>query len=450
MTGSATMPEPTWLSALRATGRARFEATGLPSTRLEAWRYFPTRGLRGVDLVTPPAAASPDVADRALAAAVAGARLPGVGALAVFVDGRFAPALSDLGALPAGVHVGGLADALADAADTDADTLKAQLGRADANDPLVAANAAAFADGLRCHVPAGICVADPVQALFVATGAAPDAGRQPRSVVTVGRAAELTLIVSYVGASADVAGATNAVTELALDDGATLRHVVVEDEAAGAVHVGHVHARVGRDATYRSFVLSLGGDAARTSIRAELTAPGASCDLGGLYLPTGSQRLDHYTEVDHQAPHTSSDSYYAGVIDDVAVGNFLGVVFIREGAAKSDARQLNKNLLLSAGAQANTKPQLEIDNDDVKAAHGATVGQLEERALFYLLSRGLDPRAARGLLTYAFARDALSRVGAGVFAEALARRVVDKLGADAAVLDDHGRGDDDELAGVLA
>lgn len=439
MTGSATMREPSWLSALRASGRERFEATGLPSTRLEAWRYFPTRGLRGVELTAPaPPSAAVD------AAVVAGARLPGVAGLAVFVDGRFAPALSDLAALPDGLHVGGLADALA----TDADALEGHLGRADATDPLVAANAGAFTDGLRCDVAAGVAVGAPVQALFVATGAAPATGRQPRNVVTLGRAAELTLIVSHVGADADVAGATNAVTELTLADGATLRHVIVEDEAPGTLHVGHVHARVGRDATFRSFVLALGGSSARTSVRAELSAPGASCDLGGLYLPTGSQRLDHYTEVDHQAPHTSSDSYYAGVIDDDAVGNFLGVVFIREGAAKSDARQLNKNLLMSAGAQANTKPQLEIDNDDVKAAHGATVGQLDERALFYLLSRGLDPRAARGVLTFAFARDALSRAGAGAFAETLARRVVHKLGADANVLDDHG--EDDDLAGALS
>ncbi|PKN54643.1 MAG: Fe-S cluster assembly protein SufD [Deltaproteobacteria bacterium HGW-Deltaproteobacteria-14] len=440
--GAMTSEQP-WLGALRARGRARFEALGLPSTKAEAWRYFPTRSLRGVDLgAGRPAGGAPDRLEAIDPARVAAARLPGTVACAVFVDGRFAAAASDLGELPAGVTIGSLAAALAN----DPERVRAHLGSVAPSEgaALVAANESWFADGLWVDVPANTAVAGPVQVLFLTTDAAGPA-THPRNVVVMGRSAELTLVLGWSG-PAGRAYATNAVTELVLGDNATLRLTNVEDEGAGATHVHHVQARQGRDSTLRTFALSLGGESARTSIRAELGASGASCHLDGLYLAAGAQRLDHYTEVDHQAPHTASNQYYAGVIDDKAVGSYLGVVFIREGAAKTDASQLNKNLLLAPGATANSKPQLEIDHDDVKASHGTTVGQLDDKALFYLLSRAIGPEEARGILTLAFAQDALSRLGDDAYAATLVHRVAAKLRAEA-VLDAEAElapGDDDD------
>ena len=434
----ATARELPWLGDLHAAGRACFEALGLPSTKIEAWRYFPTRALRGVDLSATagrgpePGAApcgpqgGPQGAAERVRAAVLAERLPATIACAVFVDGRFAPAASDLAELPAGVTVGSLAAALA----ADPERVRAHLGQVASSEgaALVAANQSWFADGLYVDVPAGAAAPGAVQALFVTTAAAGPAVH-PRNLVVLGRSAELTLVVSWAGTS-DAVHATNAVTELVLGDNATLRLANVEDEGAATVHVHHLQARQGRDSTLSTFTLSLGGDSARTSIRAELAAHGASCHLDGLYLAAGAQRLDHYTEVDHQAPHTVSTQYYAGVIDDRATGNYLGLVFIRPGAAKADARQLNKNLLLAPGATANSKPQLEIDHDDVKASHGTTVGQLDDQALFYLLSRGIAPSEARGILTLAFAQDALARLGAGPHAAALVHRVAAKLRAE--------------------
>ncbi|TNF29457.1 MAG: Fe-S cluster assembly protein SufD [Deltaproteobacteria bacterium] len=411
-----------WLGALKAEGRARFEALGLPSTKAEAWRYFPTRALRGVDLGAAGPEASALDADH-----IAALRLPGTIACAVFVDGRFSAERSDLAALPAGVTIGSLAAALA----ADPERVRAHLGAVAPSEgaAMVAANEAWFDDGLWVDVPANAAVEGPVEVLFVTTEAAGPA-THPRNVLVLGRSAELTLVFGWSG-PAGRAYATNAVTEIALGDNATLRLANVEDEGDGATHVHHLQARQGRDSTLKTFSLSLGGEAARTSVRAELGAPGASCHLDGLYLAGGKQRLDHYTEVDHQAPHTQSRQYYGGVIDDRAVGNYIGLVFIREGASKTDAQQLNKNLLLAPTATANAKPSLEIDHDDVKASHGTTVGQLDEKSLFYLLSRGISPEDARGILILAFAQDALARLGEGAHAQALVHRVAAKLGAEA-------------------
>ena len=430
MTGSAPAsrpeaPEPHWLTALRADGRVRFEALGLPTPRLEAWRHFPLRALRGVDLgASAPAATPPtDLADT-----IAALRLPGTSACAVFVDGRFAPGLSDLAALPPGARVGGLAAALA----ATPDALASALGRVapGADAALVAANAAWFRDGLHIDLPAGAGLGGPLQALFLATAAAPPAA-QLRNLVTLGRAAELQLVLRWAGPDG-APYAINAVTELDLAPGANLHLVSVEGEGDAALHVHHVQAALAADATLRAFTLATGGRSARTSVRAELRAAGASAQVDGLYLAAGEQRLDHYTEVDHLAPHTTSDTSYAGLVDGDSVGSYQGVAFIRAGASKAQAAQLHKSLLLSPSAQAHSKPQLEIDHDDVKASHGSTVGQLSAASLFYLVSRGLTPEAARGLLTLAFAKDALSRLGDGPLARALAAHVAAELGADPA------------------
>lgn len=430
-----TQADGTWLGTLRAEGRARFESLGLPTTKAEAWRYFPTRALRGVDF----AAAGPDASDASVDS-IDGLRLPGTAACLVFVDGRFSAERSDLTGIPDGVTIGSLAAALA----SDPERVRGVLGAVapSENAAMVAANEAWFTDGLWVDVPANTAVEGAIQVLFVTTEAAGPA-THPRNLVALGRSAELTLVFGWSGPEGrDYA--TNAVTEVSLGNNATLRLVNVEEEGGGATHVHHLQARQTRDSTLKTFALSLGGRSSRTSVRAELSEPGASCQLDGFYLAGDKQRLDNYTEVDHQAPHTQSDQYYGGVMDDSAVGNYLGLVFIREGASKADARQLNRNLLLSPKATANTKPSLEIDHDDVKASHGTTVGQLDDKALFYLLSRGISPEDARGILTLAFAQNALSRMGEAPFAAALVHHVASKLGAESVLVDEELMGGEGE------
>ncbi|PIE17217.1 MAG: Fe-S cluster assembly protein SufD [Proteobacteria bacterium] len=437
MTGSATTRRPEVgaavtaadLTELRARGRQGFAAQGLPSTKAEPWRYFSTRPISKRPVDAAPAAPAPVSAED-----IAPWLLDGVAGTAVFVDGRFEPALSDLQALGQRVRVGGLAAAI----EAEPERLGALVGTvasADA-DGLVAANQAWFADGLFVEVPARAVVEAPILALFYATGGgAAERVRQPRNLVLMGRSSQATVVCRYVGA-ADDAGLTNAVTELSLADNAALRHVEIEEEAPEALHVGRVVGRQGADSQLRSYVLSLGGKAARTAVRAELAGAGAECVLDGLYVAAGEQRLDHYTEIDHLVGHTTSSEYYAGVMDGGAVGNFQGVVYIREGAVDSRTQQLNRNLLLAPGAQANCKPQLEIDNDDVAATHGTTIGQLDPMALFYLESRGIDRDTARGILTFAFAREALGRLGVASLSEALIPRILAKL--DVAVASDDG------------
>jgi len=414
-----------WLDGVRATGRARFEALGLPTRKLEAWRYFPTRSLRGLELLARgPEGGGADAGEAALDALDAllgGASLPGVAGVAVLVDGHFDRARSSLAGLPDGVRVEGLAAALA----RDADGLRGHLGAIASSEgqAMLAANEASLDDGLVVSVAPGATVREPILALHLASGARPVV--HARELLVLGRGAEATVISSWTGDGGEYA--VNAVTEVALGEGARLRHVKLQEEHARALHVGHVAARVARDARFDSYVLSLGGEAARTSVRSELAGAGAECRLDGLYIGQGQQRHDIYTEIDHLVPHGTSSESYAGILDDRSAGNFLGVVYIREGARRSATRQMSRSLLLSEGAQANAKPQLEIDNDDVTASHGATVGQLDATAVYYLMSRGLAPVDARALLTVAFAREALAGLGDGAWADVLRRRAVARV-----------------------
>lgn len=416
MIGSAMKPapEPAWLAALRGEARAHFEAQGLPTTKAEPWRYFPTRALRGRDLLAPPSAAgvAPVTREDVLQHVISD-----VCGVAVFVDGVFAADLSFLGGLPDGLAVGSVAAALGQ--DT---TLPDVLGRVapSARDGLVAANTAAFRDGLRLDVARDVVVKAPVLALFIQRDLG--AVSQPRNVVTVARGAEVTLITRHVtvGAEGAQGAVDNTVTEVLLGENAALRHVLAQEGTAdGAFAVAHTHVRLLGHARYRGFVLSLGTGDGRASCAIELAGEGTECDVDGLVVGRGSERHDVFTDVIHQVPHTRSAQAFAALADDKSTATYQGRVSIREGARGADAKQSSRNLILAEGAQVHSKPELRIDNDDVKAIHGATVGQLDEDVLFYLAARGFAPEDARRVLTVAFAREALGTLGAEPWAVAL-------------------------------
>jgi Fe-S cluster assembly protein SufD len=236
-----------------------------------------------------------------------------------------------------------------------------------------------------------------------------------------------TVVERYLGLSA-TPSLTNAVTEIVLSTDAALDHFLVQQQGEAAFHIGTVTATQQGASRFSSLSIALGGVLVRSDVSTALAAPGSECQLDGLYMARDAQHVDHHTTIDHQQPHCSSRELYKGVLDGRSTGVFNGKVFVRPNAQQSDARQMNKNLLLSENAVINTKPQLEIFADDVKCTHGATIGRLDEDALFYLESRGIDPAAARDVLVYAFANELIAHVPIAPIREQLAGAVRQRLG----------------------
>lgn len=403
---------PAW-DAWRAAGLERLVALGLPTARDDAWKYANLRLLER--RVGVPAPVQPLALDALLPL------LPDVpGPRLVFVDGRHAPALS-AGALPAGARLAVLSELLPHRVP---DQLAAVLPapRDDLEDRARLLNAALLTDGAHLVVDAGAAVAEPVNVVFVGTAGS----AYPRLVVDVGARATLTLVEHHVTAG-DADAFAAPVIELRLGDGAALDHYRVQLQGIRAVAADDVQVSVGRDARYAHHAHAFGGQYARTDLRVRLAAPGATAALHGLFFADGSRHVDLRVLVDHAAPHTTSTQVYRGVAAGRGRGAYDGKVLIRHGAEKASSQQSSRNLLLSPQAEIDTRPQLEIYTDDVKAGHGATTGALDETMLFYLLSRGLDRATARGLLTFAFAEDVVAQVRIPALRRFLEHRVLQGL-----------------------
>ncbi len=393
---------PAWLRALRQEGIAQLARQGFPTSRNEDWKYTNVAPIAGQ-------AFSPvrTVHEAGVEAAVARLALPGTGPLAVFVDGWFVRELSRLEGAPEGLSVRSLREELT----RDGEGLEEVVGQQAraATNAFTALNAALLEEGVVVRVASGTVCREPVQLLFLARGDNHVALASPRVVVRAGENSELTLVESYVGAAPGVSF-TNAVTEVVLGAGARVTHLKLQAESETAFHIGGLHVAQGRDSRFASHVISLGGALARNEVHAVFAAEGGECLLNGLYVGHGSQHLDHWTNLDHAHPRCTSRELYKGVLDDKARGTFHGKVLVRPDAQQTDARQSNRNLLLSEAAMADARPQLEILADDVKCAHGATVGRLDEQALFYLRSRGIPRADAEWLLTHAFATEVVGAV----------------------------------------
>jgi Fe-S cluster assembly protein SufD len=397
----------------------RFLRHGFPSQRVEAWKFTSLRPLTKAEFVPAVMPAAP--------VAVGDLRLAGGGPLAVFVNGRFRPDLSDLGVLPAGVTLQGLAAALA----ADAEGLAASLadGADDRAAALVALNAALAADGAVLRIARGTVLEAPIQLLFVAAAGGQPWMTHPRNLIVVEDGARAAVVESYVDAGAGRYW-TNAVTRVAVGAGASLGHYKLQAEGAEAVHIAASRVRLARDAAYASHVLALGGALARNEIEVALAGPGASCRLDGLTLARGRQVIDSTSRIDHAEPHGTSRQTYKSVVDEAGHSVFQGRVRVAPLAQKSDAQQLNRNLLLADGAQADAKPELEILADDVKCSHGATIGDLDRESIFYLRARGLDERAARALLVEAFAAESLDGIEVEPVREAFRRALAGWLAGE--------------------
>ncbi len=405
-----------WPHALRTQAIERFAELGFPGPRDEDWKFTPLAPLAEVPFkLAGPPEQRPALAD------VLGAALDlGAPTRLVFVNGRFAPGLSVTAALPEGVIVGSLAEAM----QKRREVVEPHLGRLARHEthPFVALNTAFLQDGAFIRVLKGAVVREPIHLIFVATPTSEPTVTHPRTLIVAEGNCQCTLVQSYAGLS-EGAYFTNAVTEVEAGPNAFIDHYKIQREGPAAFHLETLQARLGRGSNFASHALTLGGKWARNESSALLADEGCECTLNGLYLAGGTQHVDHRTVIDHAQPHCASHELYKGILDGKAHAVFNGKIYVRQDAQKTDAKQTNQTLLLSEDAVINTKPQLEIFADDVKCTHGATVGQLSADALFYLRSRGIGAEAARALLTYAFANDVVERIKL----DALRRQLEDLL-----------------------
>ncbi len=380
----------------RATALRRFAACGLPTRRLEAWKYTDLSSLQGIDFQ--PAAADLRLADDHPLPQLAdqpGHRL-------VFADGVLQPALSAF-TPAAGLDVGSLADWLsaADAA--------AGLGAAGEPSPMVALNAALASDGLRLSTAPGIAVDRPVELVFIGGLGEAATASHPRHRIELAAGSSATLIEVHAGGG-DGCYLANHVGEITIGEHARLRHVIVQTEGATAYHIASRFVSVAADGRYEAFTLTASGRLTRNEVTVSLDGPGAACVLAGAYLLRDREHCDTTTIIEHRAPHTSCREVFKGVLDGASRGVFQGRIVVHRGAQKIDGHQLSKALLLSDAAEVDQKPELEIYADDVKCSHGAAAGQLDADELFYLRSRGIPEEQARRLLIEGFLVDVFDEV----------------------------------------
>jgi Fe-S cluster assembly protein SufD len=396
--------EPAWLARLRREGLERFEAQSLPTVRDEAWKYTSLAPLSRATLSAPDPDRAASVTKKDLEPHLL--HLHG-GITLVFVDGRFAPGLSSGPMVGGDVHLGSLAAALRD----HPELVEPSLGRlvGPASSPVAALATALFDDGAFVHLGHDACLVVPVDVLHVSTAGGGVVA--PRTLVVAGPGTRATVLERHVSLAGGGAPRLSLpVTEVLVDRHAAVEHVAWQEEAETAWHLAALSARVDRDSRFTSHAVTLGAAIARNDTSVALEAEGGEATLWGLYVVLGERHADHHTRIDHRVPHGTSREAYKGVLGGKATGVFDGRVVVHPGASGTDSRQANHNLLLSREATVDSKPQLEIFHDDVKCAHGATVGRLDEDHVFYLRSRGLPEAAAREMLVRAFARDVADRV----------------------------------------
>ncbi len=410
---------PAFFRSQREAALARFIALGFPTTRHEDWRFT-----RITDLVNTtfalPAGGAKVKADEAAAFAVPGLSCHTL----VFVDGRYVPQFSDIRRLPDGVRICTLREACI----SDLATVEKHLGKQATiqTKAFEALNTAFLDDGVFVHVERNKVIEDPIHVLSIATGGATPVITNPRNLIIAGESAQFSLIEHYVTTGEGVYF-NNALTEIVLGDNAHAAHYLIEEESMKAFQVSSLHARIGRAATLDSHTVLLGGALVRNEIAPTLDGEGGNCLVNGLFVGLGSQHLDNFMLIRHMKPNCESHQFYNGILNDQSHGVFSGRIFVDQIAQKTDAKQTSANLLLSDEAQIDTKPQLEIYADDVKCTHGATIGQLDEDALFYLRSRGISKRAAQAMLVFAFAAETFARMKLEPIRDMLERKMLSRL-----------------------
>jgi Fe-S cluster assembly protein SufD len=360
------------LADIRKRAAERFEAHGFPTTREEEWRFTNVAPIAKTHFAT----AGPSVTGHSLRAAL----------------------------------------------ERHPELIEEHLGRYATyqSNPFVALNTAKFEDGAFLHIPANRVIEEP---LWIDFRAVSDRTIHPRNLIIVGANSQVQIVETYRGRGPYF---TNAVTEIVVGENSIVEHVKLEEESADAFHVSTIQVHQSRNSNFKSHNISLGGLLVRNDVNAVLST-GCEGTLNGLYLANGKQHIDNHTAIDHAAPHAASHELYKGILDGASSVVFNGKIFVRKDAQKTDAKQTNKNLVLSENSVINTKPELQILADDVRCTHGATIGQLDEEALFYLRARGINKTDARDLLIYAFARDVIDRIGIPAIREHLEKALFQSL-----------------------
>lgn len=408
-----------WLDAARRENLEAFAASGLPGAHDEAWKYTALRALAQRRYALADATAAEQAIDMAALA------LPGVdGPALVFVNGVFRADLSSLALMPRGLRLEPLSQALAG----EAEPLRFALSRhyRESGDAFARLNAGLAADGVVLQVAPRAKITTPVHLLFIGAPASAQLAWHVRHVIELGAGAELTLVEQHAAAGEQTHLGTQ-VADLVVRDDARLRHIVLQQAATGSSLIRRSSYRLDAHAQADLHLVELGGALARHDLQADLVGDGAQLTTHGVFMPSGRQHIDTQLAIRHQALDTRSRSTWRGVADQRGRGVLRGAIKVAPGADGSDASLSNKNLLLSAQAEIDTKPELEIYADEVKAAHGATVGQLDERALFYLRSRGIPLADARALLTAAFCRAVLEELPLEALREHLSNLLIAQL-----------------------
>ena len=385
-----------WLNELRADALDRVGALTVPTTRDEDWRFTDISPLTRLSFQ--PAQELAEIAPATLEQWA----IPEAAARLVFIDGIYAPQHSFN-------HAGLTVDTIALGANRHQAAVQAHLGRHAGfeHNAFTALNTAFLRDAAVIVAPPDMASAAPVHLLFVATRK--DAASYPRCLVIAEHHAALTLVEDFVSLQNE-AYFTNAVTEVVLAGDAQVHHVRVQRESAAAFHIANCAVSLAHGSRYHSVSVALGARISRHNLGVRLASEGAECAIDGLALIGGKQLADTHTLIDHAMPQGTSRQLHKCIVDGAARAVFNGNIMVRAGAQRTDSSQSSRNLLLSGKARVDTKPQLEIFADDVKCAHGATVGQLDVDEIFYLKSRGLSDTAARNLLTYAFGAEVIERI----------------------------------------
>jgi Fe-S cluster assembly protein SufD len=374
---------PPGLEELRRKAFATFEELGFPTPKNEDWKYTGLQPILGTS----------------------------------WTRARREPRLTS--PLPDGVRVRRLTEAFA-----EIEPHLARIARFERS-AFTSLNTAFLEDGIVLEIRPGAVIDDPIELVFEAPGAARPEVAYPRVLILAGEGSQVAIVERYTGSGRSF---TNAVTEIALADGALLDHYKLQQESDAACHVHTIAVRQGRSSRFTSHNIAFGGALARTDLHVVLDAEGAEAALNGLFVGKGAQHIDNHTVIDHAKPHGVSRELYKGIMDGASRGVFHGTIIVRPDAQKTDALQTNKNLLLSREALVNSTPALEIFADDVKCRHGSTTGQLDAAALFYLRTRGIGEDEARALLTYAFAADVADRIRIPAIRRAVERELGVLLG----------------------
>jgi Fe-S cluster assembly protein SufD len=400
---SSTQNGRVWLSPIHQAAIARFSELGFPTTRDEDWRFTNVAPIARTSFRLAQDSRV-ELAPREIEPFI----FPGlVCSQIVFINGRYSPELSSLRPLPNGVKIGNLAQALT----SHRSLVEPHLAQyADyQKDAFSALNTAFMEDGAFVYITKGTVLQEPIHVLYISTANTDPIMIHPRNLIIMDEDSQATVVEDYASLGSDVYF-SNVVTEAVVGENSALSYYVIERESKKAFNVSTLRVQQGRSSNVVTHSVLIGGALVRSNVHPVLAGEGCECIINGLFMSTGRQHMDNYMKVEHASPHCDSRQLYKGILDGKSRGVFHGRIIVHKDAQKTDAKQTNKNLLLSEEAQIDTKPQLEIYADDVKCTHGATIGQMDKDAIFYLRSRGIAEESARALLLLAFAGENLQRM----------------------------------------